>query len=71
MSLHPRSNLKLAPLPFTGRALDAPPVLMASSHTTDFICGSCGTVLMHAEAGQVHGMFIRCIQCGSYNATDD
>ena len=29
--------------------VDAPPILVASSHTIDFLCGNCGTILMHAE----------------------
>jgi hypothetical protein len=51
--------------------VDAPPVLVASSHTIDFLCGNCATVLMHAEDDQVHGLFIHCTQCGGCNATDD
>ena len=68
-SANPRSILALVPSPFTGRALDAPPVLIASTHTTDFVCGKCATVLMHAEEGQVHSLYIHCMTCGSYNAT--
>ena len=44
--------------------------LEASSHTVDYLCGNCETVLLHAEAGQVHNRFIKCTKCGSYNATD-
>jgi len=33
--------------------------------------GNCGTVLMHAEDDQVHGLFIHCIRCGACNATVD
>jgi DNA-directed RNA polymerase subunit RPC12/RpoP len=52
-------------------AVKAPPVLIASSHTIDYLCGNCGTVLLHAEDDQVHGLFIHCMQCGACNATDD
>jgi predicted RNA-binding Zn-ribbon protein involved in translation (DUF1610 family) len=51
-------------------AVTAPPVLEASSHTIDYACGRCGTVLMHADKDQVHGVFVRCAKCGSYNATE-
>jgi predicted RNA-binding Zn-ribbon protein involved in translation (DUF1610 family) len=51
--------------------VDAPPILVASSHTIDFLCGNCGTVLLHAEDDQVHGLFIHCTQCGACNATVD
>jgi hypothetical protein len=46
-------------------------VLVASSHTIDFLCGKCATVLMHAEDDQVHGLFIHCTRCGACNATVD
>jgi hypothetical protein len=29
-----------------------------------------GTTLLHAEEDQVHGVLIRCTQCGTYNSTD-
>jgi hypothetical protein len=40
------------------------------SGTIDYTCGRCGTVLMHANEGQVHGVVIECLQCGAFNATD-
>ena len=27
------------------------------------------TILLHADEGQVHGVLIRCTNCGSYNST--
>ena len=48
----------------------APPVLKASDHSVDYTCGRCGTILLHAEENQVHGLLIRCTSCGSYNSTD-
>ena len=44
--------------------------LNASDHTIDFTCGTCGTVLMYAEEGQVHNVTIRCARCGSCNSTN-
>ena len=52
------------------RAVSAPPILVASTHTVDYCCGSCGAVLLHADVGQVHGLLIHCTWCGSYNSTD-
>jgi len=52
-------------------AVNAPPILYASSHTIDFVCGNCGAVLLHAEDNQVHGLFIRCTKYESLNATAD
>jgi hypothetical protein len=54
-----------------GRTVHAPPILVASSHTIDFLCGNRGTILMHAEDDQVHGLFIHCTQCEACNATVD
>jgi predicted RNA-binding Zn-ribbon protein involved in translation (DUF1610 family) len=66
-----RLKLKLVTAPATGRVLSAPPVLVATDHSVDFACGHCGAVLLHAEHGQVHGVLIRCKQCGSYNVPDE
>ena len=62
--------LRIVATPSVGHAVNAPPVLDASSHTLDYTCGKCGTVLMHADEGQVHGVLIHCTVCGAYNATD-
>ena len=66
---NPIVPLKVVPNASAGHYVSAPPVLVASTHTTDYICGSCGTVLMHAEQGQVHSLIIRCKSCGAYNST--
>jgi DNA-directed RNA polymerase subunit RPC12/RpoP len=57
-------SLKVITAPATGRVVDAPPVLQASEHSVDYTCGRCGTVLLHAEENQVHGLLIRCTECG-------
>ena len=67
---HPRVALKPIPTPWAHHIINAPPVLIASTHTVDYICGDCGVVLMHAEQGQVHNLVIHCTECGSYNSTD-
>jgi DNA-directed RNA polymerase subunit RPC12/RpoP len=66
---HRKINLKTIPAPAIGAVVSAPPVLKASDHTIEYACGHCGTVLLHAEDGQVHNLTIRCTVCGSYNAT--
>jgi predicted RNA-binding Zn-ribbon protein involved in translation (DUF1610 family) len=63
-------SLKLVTAPSKGIALKAPPVLFASDHSVDYTCGQCGTILLHAEENQVHGVLIHCANCGSYNSTD-
>lgn len=68
---NPRAGLKLVPTPGNDvHFVSAPPVLIASTHTVDYVCGKCSTVLMHAEIGQVHNLIIHCTICGSYNSTD-
>jgi hypothetical protein len=68
---HPRSALKLVPMPWARYIVSAPPVLIASTNTIDYICSNCGAVLMHAEEGQVHNLIIHCTGCGSYNSTEE
>ena len=63
-------SLKLVAAPSKGIALKAPPVLKASDQSVDYVCGQCGTILLHAEEDQVHGVLIHCANCGSYNSTD-
>ena len=67
---HPRVALNPIPTPWTQHIVSAPPILIASTNTVDYICGDCGAVLMHAEEGQVHNLIIHCMECGSYNSTD-
>jgi predicted RNA-binding Zn-ribbon protein involved in translation (DUF1610 family) len=69
MSAHLRVSLKTIAAP-PGKFVTAPPILNASDHTSDFLCGKCSAVLMHAEENQVHGLTLRCTDCGSFNTTD-
>ncbi len=62
--------LKVVIAPKIGVLLEAPPVLKASENSVDYTCGRCGTTLLHADENQVHGVLIRCVNCGSYNSTD-
>jgi hypothetical protein len=66
----PKKPLRVVTAPAIGPAVSAPPILIASSHTVEFTCGHCGAALLHAEEGQVHGLIIQCVSCGSYNSTD-
>jgi hypothetical protein len=62
-------RLQLISTPVTGPIVNAPPTLIASTHTVDYTCAGCDTVLLHAEDGQVHNLQIRCNKCGAYNST--
>ena len=70
MAEREKRSLKLIETPRAGHVLNAPPTLIASTHTINYTCGQCGAVLLHAEDGQVRGLLIRCSECGSYNATE-
>jgi hypothetical protein len=70
MSVCKRENLTVVKLPAGRRAVFAPPILVASTHTVDYGCGSCGTVLMHAGVGEVHNLLIHCTHRASINSTD-
>lgn len=61
--------LQVVTAPAVAVVLEAPPVLMASEHSVDYTCGRCASILLHADEGQVHGVLIRCTNCGSYNST--
>jgi hypothetical protein len=67
---HRKISLKVITAPAIGAVVSAPPILNASDHTIDYACGSCGTILLHAEDGQVHNLTIRCTICGNYNSTN-
>jgi predicted RNA-binding Zn-ribbon protein involved in translation (DUF1610 family) len=71
MMENPQRTLKIVEATGIEHTVNAPPVLMASSHTIDFVCGNCGAVLLHAEDNQVHGLFIHCTNCGATNASAD
>jgi hypothetical protein len=66
-----KRSLKVVSALSVGHVITAPPVLVAASHTIDFTCGDCGTVLLQAQPGQVYGVLILCGNCGTYNSTDD
>jgi hypothetical protein len=66
---NPTVPLRVVPNASTGHYVSAPPVLVASTHNIDFACGTCGTVLIHPDGGQVHSFVIHCRQWGAYNST--
>ena len=69
--VHPRVRLEAVPTPVGGPIVSAPPVLIASTHTVDYLCARCDAILLHAEPFQVHNLVIHCTNCGSYNSTDE
>jgi hypothetical protein len=63
-------SLTVITAPATGLVLDAPPILKESDQSVDYICGNCGTILLHAEENRVQSVVIHCGNCRSYNSTD-
>jgi hypothetical protein len=39
-------------------------------HSVDYLCGNCGTILLHAEDGLAHNLIILCTECGARNSSD-
>jgi predicted RNA-binding Zn-ribbon protein involved in translation (DUF1610 family) len=68
--MDPKVRLTVVPASSVDFSVDAPPVIVASDHSVNYTCGSCGTVLLHAEDGQIHGLTIHCSSCGTYNSTN-
>jgi DNA-directed RNA polymerase subunit RPC12/RpoP len=66
-----RVKLQIIEAPRTGHVLQAPPTLIASDHSVDYVCGRCEAILLHADHDQVHGVLIHCKECGSYNKTGE
>jgi predicted RNA-binding Zn-ribbon protein involved in translation (DUF1610 family) len=69
--MDPKISLTIVPASSVVHFAEAPPTIVASEHSVDYTCGTCGTVLLHAEEGQIFGLTIHCTQCGSYNSTDN
>ena len=63
-------SLKVVAATSSGLVLDAPPILKEVDQSVDYICGHCGTILLHAEENRVHSIIIHCGNCGSYNSID-
>ena len=65
----PQRTLKVVPTPLV-EAPSAPPALEDRKPTVNYVCGSCGAVLMHADENRVHPLIIYCTVCDACNSTD-
>jgi DNA-directed RNA polymerase subunit RPC12/RpoP len=63
-------KLKVIEAPRTGQVISAPPPIVTSDQSNQYVCGHCGTLLVIAEDDQLHGLVVQCRECGSYNAVD-
>jgi predicted RNA-binding Zn-ribbon protein involved in translation (DUF1610 family) len=63
-------KLKVIAAPASGDAIHAPQPITVSANTNHYLCGHCGTLLVIADNGQLHGLTVQCRKCGHYNAVD-
>ena len=63
-------RLKVIKAPAIGYAIQAPPPIVASEHSNQYLCGNCGTLLAIAEANQLHDLIVQCRRCGAYNGLE-
>lgn len=47
-------RLKVIKAPAIGYTIQAPPPIVASEHSNQYLCGNCGTLLAIAETNQLH-----------------
>ena len=50
-------------------AVKTPPVLELGTEN-DYACGVCRTVLLRANAGQVHNVVLQCSRCNALNKAE-
>jgi RNase P subunit RPR2 len=63
-------RLRVIRPPSIGYVLSAPPAITVTPDTNRYLCGDCGTPLVIAEDGEVHGLIVRCRECGRYNEVE-
>ena len=67
---HTRVSLRLVEAPKIGAVVTVPPVSSPASTPSIVAALTAPPALMHADAGQVHDLLIKCTACGGYNSTD-
>jgi DNA-directed RNA polymerase subunit RPC12/RpoP len=63
-------KLRVIPPPGIGYATSAPPPLIVTPNANRYVCGQCGTLLVVADDDEVHGLIVRCRECGRYNQVE-
>jgi DNA-directed RNA polymerase subunit RPC12/RpoP len=56
--------------PSIGYVTSAPPPIIVTPNTNRYLCEECGTLLVIADDDAIHGLIIRCKECGRYNAAE-
>ena len=62
--------LKVVTAPAIGVVLEAPPVLVASEHSVDYVCAVAPPFYCMPTRDKLMGSLIHCAKCGSYNLTE-
>ena len=63
-------KLRVIPPPGIGYVVPAQPPITVAENTNHYLCGQCGTLLVIADDDQVHGLIVRCRECGRYNEVE-
>jgi len=63
-------RLRVISPPSVGYVTSAPPTITVTAETNRYLCGQCGTLLLVADDDQVHGLIVRCRECGRYNEVE-
>jgi DNA-binding NtrC family response regulator len=61
-------RLRVVARPIGAKVLYAPPVITAGADANYYLCGSCASLLIIAEAEHLHSLYVQCRSCGSCNA---
>jgi hypothetical protein len=63
-------RLRVIRPPSIGYVTSAPPPITVTPNGNRCLCGECGTLLVVADDDQVHGLTVRCRECGQYNQVE-
>jgi DNA-directed RNA polymerase subunit RPC12/RpoP len=63
-------KLRVIPRPSIGYVTSAPPPITVTPNANQYLCGECGTLLVIADDDEIHGLIVRCRECGRYNQVE-
>jgi DNA-directed RNA polymerase subunit RPC12/RpoP len=63
-------KLRVIPPPSIGYVTSAPPPITVTPNANQYLCGECGTLLVIADDDEIHGLIVRCRECGRYNQVE-
>jgi len=63
-------RLRVITPPSIGYVTSAPAVIIVTPNGNRYLSGECETALGVADDDEVHGLIVRCRECGRYNAVE-